>query len=149
MYLTQTKVELEHKVWLCLYQLKKKHRRKCHLFNCLDSTLEAIYLVRVYVCIYVVVNVCARACVSLSVRSVFRGGLTHSLRRSVGRGRFRRADPFYFGETSDVAVGRLAGVVIVDARVRRRRNTLSFIERKTFVNNPYCILACFLSRFIN
>lgn len=55
---TQTKVELEHKVWLCLYQLKKKrkkrkHRRKCHLFNCLDSTLEAIYLVRVYVYMWV------------------------------------------------------------------------------------------------
>lgn len=25
---TQTKVELEHKVWLCLYQLKKKEKRK-------------------------------------------------------------------------------------------------------------------------
>lgn len=54
---TQTKVELEHKVWLCLYQLKKKHRRKCHLFNCLDSTLEAIYLV----CVYVYVGVSLRA----------------------------------------------------------------------------------------
>lgn len=25
---TQTKVELEHKVWLCLYQLKKKTKEK-------------------------------------------------------------------------------------------------------------------------
>lgn len=25
---TQTKVELEHKVWLCLYQLKKEKEKK-------------------------------------------------------------------------------------------------------------------------
>lgn len=38
---------------------KKRNRRKCQLFNCLDSTLEAIYLV----CMYVGVSVRLRVCV--------------------------------------------------------------------------------------
>lgn len=38
---TQTKVELEHKVWLCLYQLKKRKKGKKKKRNIEEN---AIYL---------------------------------------------------------------------------------------------------------
>jgi hypothetical protein len=61
-----------HSLVVSVSTKKTKDRRKCHLFNCLDSTLEAIHLVCVYgKCISVGKRLCAWVRLYVSVPLYF------------------------------------------------------------------------------